>query len=332
MEEHGGNLDQATARFGLPREGWVDLSTGINPTPFPLTPAPDAAWHRLPEADDLEARAAEHYRAGNNAALALPGSQAAISLLPALEPPGYVAIPAPEYAEHARAWQRWGHRVERLTADCIAAGPPRRLPWQTMVLSHPNNPTGTRHSAATLLAWCDALAAEGGQLIVDEAFCDAEPETSLAPSAGRPGLVLLRSLGKFYGLAGARVGFLLGPQALRQRLADLLGPWPVAGPARHAARQALADSAWQDRQRHVLAASSERLDHLLTRAGLAPTGGTALFRWTPCHDARQRQAELARAGIWVRAFDAPAGLRFGLPGPESDWQRLAAALGCPPGD
>ncbi|MBK5944175.1 MAG: threonine-phosphate decarboxylase CobD [Halorhodospira halophila] len=324
--EHGGNLAEATARFGEPPGGWVDLSTGINPTPFPLSAAPAATWHRLPEADGLEAQAAAHYAAGNGAALALPGSQAAISLLPALHSPGNVAIPAPEYAEHARAWQHWGHRVERITAERIAAGPPTPPPWHTLVLSHPNNPSGTRYPAATLLAWCDALAAGGGHLIVDEAFCDAEPETSLAPAVGRPGLILLRSLGKFYGLAGARVGFLLGPEGLRQQLAGVLGPWPLAGPARHAAGQALADEAWQAAQRRALTAATQRLDGLLTAAGLAPAGGTALFRWVPCTAARRYQALLARAGVWVRAFDEPAGLRFGLPGTEAAWQRLAAAL------
>jgi len=329
VPEHGGNLHEATARFGEPEAGWVDLSTGINPTPYPVQAPAATAWHRLPEAGDgLEDVAAAAI--GAPGALALPGSQAAIGLLPALRRPARVAIPAPEYAEHATAWRHWGHAVERLDPAVLAAAPPEPLPWEVVVLSHPNNPTGRRYPAAALRAWRAALAAQGGWLVIDEAFCDAEPATSLAAEAGAEGLLILRSLGKFYGLAGARVGFLLGPAAVRERLAALLGPWPLAGPSRAAARQALRDSAWQRAQRAALAAAAERLDAVLADAGLPASGGTPLFRWVPCRAPREVQAQLARAGVWVRAFDVPAGLRLGLPAGAAAWQRLRRALGVEP--
>ncbi|MFP4147523.1 MAG: threonine-phosphate decarboxylase CobD [Halorhodospira sp.] len=324
MPEHGGNLSEATVRFGEPEGGWIDLSTGINPTPYPVPPPRTLDWQRLPEADELENTAAKAF--GAPAALALPGSQAAISLLPALRPAGRVAIPAPEYAEHAAAWHHWHHRIDRIAPEVIAAGPPDHLPWQALILSHPNNPTGRRYPTAILHAWRAALAAQGGWLVIDEAFCDAEPEHSLATEAGTEGLLILRSLGKFYGLAGARVGFLLAPATVRQRLAALLGPWPIAGPSRAAAQQALRDESWRQRQQAQLRAATQRLEALLATAGLPTAGGTPLFRWVPCRAPRQEQARLARAGIWVRAFDNPSGLRFGLPGDEPTWQRLAKAL------
>ncbi len=326
--EHGGDLQAAERRFGTPAEGWIDLSTGINPDAYPAGAPSAAAWQRLPGSDDgLAELAARAY--GAPAALPVPGSQAAINTLPALRPPGRVAVPAAEYGEHAPAWARWGHTVERIDAATVAAGPPARPGWEVLVLSHPNNPTGRRYPKDVLRAWHQALAARGGWLVLDEAFADATPERSLAGECGPAGLLVLRSLGKFYGLAGARVGFLLGDADARRRLAELLGPWPLAGPAREAAYRALADTAWRRSRRRSLSAAAGRLRALLAAGGLDPAGGTPLFQWVPSAEPRARQAALARAGIWVRAFDAPAGLRLGLPGSEAAWERLARALGQP---
>ena len=165
-----------------------------------------------------------------------------------------------------------------------------------------------------------------GRLIVDEAFLDAEPGDSLVPLAGEPGLVVLRSVGKFFGLAGARVGFVFAEADLLARLADRLGPWAVSGPARAVTAAALADRSWQEAARRRLNADSARLAALLDRHGLAGGGGTALFQWRPTPDAVAIHARLAEQAILTRLFETPAGLRFGLPGPETEWERLAAAL------
>ncbi len=159
---------------------------------------------------------------------------------------------------------------------------------------------------------------------------DAAPEHSLASVAGTPGLVVLRSLGKFFGLAGARVGFVLAWPELLLQIEERLGPWTVAGPARWVAQHALADFAWQETARRDLIAASQRLATLLTCHGLNPAGGTALFQWVPTPAAVAIQAHLARQGIWVRRFDSPSALRFGLPGGEEEWRRLDAALGSLP--
>jgi cobalamin biosynthetic protein CobC len=195
-----------------------------------------------------------------------------------------------------------------------------------LVLSNPNNPTGVWFSRAVLLEWWSRLAKRNGWLVVDEAFMDATPERSLAPTSGLPGLVILRSLGKFFGLAGARVGFALGPDALLQLLRELLGPWTVTGPGRWVATQALNDRHWQRETRQSLPHASARLAGLLSRQGLSVTGGTSLFQWSLYQEAAALKERLAHQGIWVRCFDAPPSLRFGLPGNEAAWRRLADAL------
>ncbi|MEZ5616549.1 MAG: threonine-phosphate decarboxylase CobD [Rhodocyclaceae bacterium] len=313
MLEHGGRLRDAARRWCIPPAEWLDLSTGIAPWPYPVPPLPPEAWQRLPEDDDgLEDAARALY--GAQHLLPLAGSQAAIQALPSLFAPGRVAMPRPMYHEHVAAWHAAGHTF---------------VDWQDeaeyAVLCNPNNPTGQVFSAD-----CLCLRLPGLRLmLVDEAFIDAGPGDSLAAcagSAGRENLIVLRSLGKFFGLAGARVGFALGAPALLDRLARALGPWAVAHPSRRVAQGALADTAWQAAQRQRLAAASARLAALLRAAGLNDPRGTALFQYVETPRAAAWHEALARRGILVRRFAAPAALRFGLPGDEAQWVRLAAAL------
>lgn len=319
MLEHGGRLIAAARRYDIAPADWLDLSTGINPLGWPIPPVPVELWTRLPEEEDgLTETACRAYGAAH--VLPVAGSQAAIQALPALRPPGRVGIPHPTYAEHAQAWRRAGHEVVAWTVDMGVED------LDTLVLAHPNNPTGTRYSPLDLLDWHARLAARGGWLVVDEAFLDATPEASLAPYCTRDGLVVLRSLGKFFGLPGARVGFVLAGEAILMHLREMLGPWTVPGPSRWLARQALSDTVWQDAARAHLAAASERLARRLGRHGLEPNGGTALFQWVRTPRAAEITERLARSGILVRYFDEPSGVRFGLPGREADWQRLTQTL------
>ena len=320
MLEHGGRLRQAARRHGIPLAEWVDLSTGINPHAYPVPLLAPAVWQRLPETDDgLEAAAAAYY--GSSHLLPVAGSQAAIQALPACFAPGRVLTLAPTYAEHPHAWR--GHQLRAVSAEEIAAA---LAEADILLLVQPNNPDGQRFPRARLLAWHAELAARGGCLIVDEAFIDVDPADSLVPLAGLPGLVVLRSVGKFFGLAGARVGFVFAEPALLARLADRLGPWAVSGPARAVTAAALADRPWQADARQRLNADSARLAALLDRHGLAGGGGTALFQWRPTPSAAAIHARLAEQAILTRLFETPAGLRFGLPGPETEWARLEAAL------
>lgn len=328
--EHGGRLLEAAARYGIPWSDWLDLSTGINPDGWPVPPVLGGAWQRLPEdGDGLEAAAAAYY--GTADPLPVAGSQAAIQVLPSLRPPGRVGIQRIGYQEHAAAWRCAGHTLVRLDEDDAGHA------WddlidrvEVLVLIHPNNPTGRRWPVRTLLDWHARLSARGGWLIVDEAFMDATPAQSLALYSERPGLIVLRSLGKFFGLAGARVGFVLARRDARAAIRARLGPWTVSGPARLVARLALADRVWQEATRVRLGRATARLVDLLRRHQLPPSGGTELFQWVCTADAPLIQDALARRGIWVRRFTTPPSLRFGLPGTEEGWCRLARALeeGC----
>ncbi len=320
---HGGRLHAAAVDYGIPVSQWLDLSTGINPAPWPVPPIPASAWARLPETEDGLAQAAQHYY-GATHALPVAGSQAAIQALPALRDRlGRVGVLTPAYAEHAHAWQRCGHHVIALAAQEIDQA---INILDVLVVVNPNNPTGQCFTPAILMHWHAQLAARGGWLVVDEAFMDVTPEASLAWATHRTGLVVLRSLGKFFGLAGARVGFVLAEPTLLGRLHRQLGPWAVAGPARAVALRALHDQTWQVAARVQLAQAAQRLAALLSQHGLATSGGTALFQWIQTPRAPYLHQRLAQHAILTRLFDEPSSIRLGLPGDEPDWARLAAAL------
>lgn len=322
MLEHGGRLMQAARRYGIPASHWLDLSTGINPDGWPVPPIPPRAWQRLPEDDDgLVELAARYY--GAPAPLPVAGSQAAIQALPRLRGPSRVGVLAPGYAEHAHAWRQAGHAVETLPAAGLFAQAGR---FDVIVLIHPNNPGGDRFDREALLRLHASLAARGGWLVVDEAFMDAEPEHSLCGDSDRAGLIVLRSVGKFFGLAGARVGFVCAAPTLLEPLRRLLGPWTVTGPARFVLRQALADGDWHAQARVRLRQRSARLAAVLTAHGLAPTAGCGFFQWRCDARADVLHEALAACGILTRRFQTPASLRFGLPLDEADFARLDAAL------
>ena len=322
MLEHGGRLLRAIRQYGIAREDWLDLSSGIAPWPYPIPVIPQDAWARLPETDDgLEAAACRYY--GARQLLAVAGSQAAIQALPHLRPRGRVGVLSPCYAEHPHAWQRAGHTLIELQQDQVEA---TLDSLDVLVLVNPNNPTGQRVPRERLLHWHARLAARGGWLLVDEAFMDNTPAHSVVDCAERPGLIVLRSFGKFFGLAGVRLGCVAAELLLLQRLADSLGPWTVSGPTRVLAQACFADEAAHKAQIERCAQASQRLATLLQHNGLAPSGGCDLFQYVRSERASHLYDFLARRGILVRLFEQPAAVRLGLPAGEADEQRLAQAL------
>jgi cobalamin biosynthetic protein CobC len=323
---HGGDLNAARRRFPGAFEPFIDLSTGINPHSYPLPQMPHGAFARLPEPAALERLAATAARAygasGPDLVAAAPGTQILLPSVFALVPAGRAAVLGPTYAEHARVASLVGHQTTEVTEfDGL---------WDAdlAIVVNPNNPDGRITSKDALLALADEKRRRGGMLVVDEAFGDVGPaDLSMGPEVARGHIVVLRSFGKFYGLAGLRLGFALAAPELAARLRATLGPWAVSGPAIAVGQVALSDADWPEAMRDTLARDAARLDRMLAGAKLEIVGGTSLFRLarTPAADALFDH--LGQAGILVRRFaEAPTWLRFGLPGIEEDWQRLAAAL------
>jgi cobalamin biosynthetic protein CobC len=326
--KHGGDLTEAMARYGGSPQMWLDLSTGVNPWPWPI-PAdlPGALWQRLPSRADEEiliAAAREAYAVPAGAeVVAASGTQSLIQWLPQLAIDGSVAIIEPTYNEHAAAWRIGGHEV-------IARADLNELPdtVRHAVVVNPNNPDGRVMSRAVLVRVAEQLRERGGWLVVDEAFADIEPEISVVELCADLPVVVLRSFGKFYGLAGLRLGFAVAPPDIARRIARALGPWPCSGPALTIGAAALRDRAWADRARVAIQTQARKLDAVLTDAGFTIAGGTGLFRLVRRADASQVHTTLAGQHIWCRRFDwADDLLRFGLPAGDRELQRLAAALG-----
>jgi cobalamin biosynthetic protein CobC len=322
---HGGNLDAARKRFPGAPEPWIDLSTGINPVPFPIPELPKETWSRLPihsEEQALLAAAAMRYRVSNSEMIvAAPGTQALIQLLPRLLPKSHVEILGPTYEEHEACWTRQGHRVS-LVSDLE-----RSVRADVVIVVNPNNPTGRVIPVSALRAVATALAKKNGLLIVDEAFIDVLPEAASMASDLPPATIVLRSFGKIYGLAGLRLGFAIAEASRAKHIRSEIGPWAVSGPALSIGRAALLDGHWLAETIIRLESDRKRLDTMLEAAGFAVLGGTPLFRLARHCEAIKIVERLGRHGIHVRVFPSePLRLRFGLPGDERAWDRLSAAL------
>ena len=322
MLEHGGRLRKAALEYGIAEADWLDLSTGLAPWPFPVPDIPLRAWARLPENDDgLEQAACDYYAAAQ--VLPVAGSQMAIQLLPRLRRAGKVGVLSPCYAEHAEAWRRNGYIVREVLEQEVDFFIDN---LDVLVVVNPNNPTGLSLTPNRLLDWHARLAQRGGWLVVDEAFMDNTPQLSVASYAHQVGLIVLRSFGKFFGLAGVRLGFVLAERRLLKLLAEQVGPWAVSGPTRVLGQACLLDTQGQVKQRLRTQAASERLALLLEQYGLQPQGGCALFQWLMTEHAETLHVFMARRGILLRLFTHNSSLRFGLPAEEADWTRLASAL------
>ncbi|HDZ74429.1 MAG TPA: threonine-phosphate decarboxylase [Aurantimonas coralicida] len=323
---HGGALDTAIARHGGRREDWLDLSTGINPVPAELPDFPPEAFSRLPESS-LERAALDAARRAYGAPadagiVAAPGSQALISLLPFLIPPTEVAIVEPTYAEHRRAFVAAGHEVAGIDR------PDEIVDTVTVaVVVNPNNPDGRVFSRAELFELHERLVARGGLLVVDEAFMDVTPEMSLASQAGRPGLLIHRSFGKFFGLAGLRLGFALTTPDLAGRLSERLGPWAVSGPALVCAEALLGNDAAIRATRQRIRRQAEMLFEAVLDRRTPLVGRTALFATIRHERAGALFEALCRRSILTRPFaKRPDWLRIGNPAGPDDAARLRAAL------
>lgn len=308
VRDHGGGIDAAVAQYGGTRDGWLDLSTGINPVPYPVGEISADAWNALPDKNAQNAltdAARQFWNVPDSAdILAAPGASSLIARIPALAPAGTVRIPAPTYNEHAAAFRASGWTVSDTGTDAL-------------VVVHPNNPDGRVHHPADMTA---------PLTIIDESFCDICPAASMIQLAAQPNVLVLKSFGKFWGLAGARLGFLIGQPELIARMRDMIGPWAVSGPALTIGTRALTDIAWANQTRLRLSADANRMDEMVEPLGARAVGGTPLFRLYEVDDAAAWQDKLAQGHVWSRIFPySKTWIRLGLPAPDR-WDQFEAAL------
>ncbi|MEO0464417.1 MAG: threonine-phosphate decarboxylase CobD [Pseudomonadota bacterium] len=324
LQGHGGQIDAMAAAFPDAPLPWIDLSTGINPFPYPLPPLPNEAWTRLPtsaDRDECEGAMAAAFGCESTYCRAVSGTELVIRQLPAVLGAKRVVLRGRSYADHAESWGTAGASVKAVNdpLDHLSNA-------DIVVLVNPNNPDGMRWPVEKVEAARSKLANRGGWLIVDEAYADLDPAQSMSPMAGRKGLIVLRSFGKFFGLAGVRLGAVLGPSEILSQLADRLGGWDVSGPALSLGANAYADLYWQNATRLKLSAARGELSRLLAKARIEEMGGTDLFCFVRVTDAKEVWEALAHKGIAVRRFhDDNRHLRIGLPNSEA-MIRLSDAL------
>tara|TARA_R110002096_G_scaffold51390_1_gene134322 strand:+ start:17497 stop:18447 length:951 start_codon:yes stop_codon:yes gene_type:complete len=309
--DHGGGLDAAIAKYGGARCDWLDLSTGINPIPYPLPEIPDHFWYTLPDSGaqaDLLNAARNFWNVPQSAdIIATSGVSQLIALLPTLLPAGRVEIIGPTYNEHAAAFRANGWDVGETGS--------------VRVVVHPNNPDGRTHDITISDVQKSALT------IIDESFCDIIPSQTLIALAKQPNVIILKGLGKFWGLAGMRLGFAIASPNLIQRIIDVVGPWAISGPAQYIGRAALMDTTWVTDTRERLAVDARRLDTLMSQHAAKPLGGTDLFRLYYVNNASNYQRKLAEKMVWSRCFPySKTWLRLGLPGTHEHWNQLIDAL------
>lgn len=254
---HGGDIGTASKCFGVPREKWIDLSTGISPLHYPAVDISIEYLIRMPYQQDSFRSAVRGYY-GQHDFLATNGSQQTIASLPKCLKNLPIVLPDIGYQEHAEAWRQHGAELvyypsqnaddaKKVIEKWLASGDEFHL-----LVINPNNPTCITFSPETLKYWSSQLAGDAA-LIVDEAFADLCPEQSVLGANFEANMVVLRSFGKFFGLPGLRLGFVFADQSLLYEIKAYIGVWDVSGPAQEIATRAFLDTQWQAdaRQRYL---------------------------------------------------------------------------------
>ena len=331
--EHGGNKNQAATVYGIQPAEMIDLSTGISPRAYPLDLSQLALSDliELPQANDarnLEKVMRDAWQVPDSASIALaPGSGAIISLISHLYQRNnrLVYCPAPVYSEHQIAWQRAGFELISYPAGTIPQINPEKT--AAVIAVQPGNPMGHCADAEDWVELMQIAAAHNIMLVIDEAFIDLMPEKSLVPHLGQKGVVVIKSLGKFYGLAGVRLGAAIGHHDDIAALEALMGPWAVSTTALRFGAQAISDHGWADDQREWLTARMAFLQDGLTQRGITIIGGTDLYCLIEVDDAQRLQDGLARQGFWTRIFEYnPRWMRLGLAQDDATMARFLSAL------
>ncbi len=307
---HGGALDDAIAQYGGEADDWLDLSTGINPYAYPITNISDLSWTQLPQRlaiDNLIKAAQIAYNCEGRELIVANGTQIFIENLPRILAKSSIAIVSPTYEEHSHNWKKCGHEVfciENLDEASKA---------EHLLIVNPNNPTGKLYTPEQLY---QCAKRQKGMLIIDEAFMDITPEMSMA-AAKLDNLIILRSFGKFFGLGGARIGFMLANPMLLNKMQSYIALWAVSGASIDVATQALSDLIWQTNMRKKLKSDMQNMQDVLIENKFKIIGSTHLFCLVFTPHAHKYFDKLANKHILVRKFSQnPTILRFGLATPK----------------
>lgn len=333
FNQHGGDLSGIRKRYPQVRN-WQDISTGINPNAYPLPQLPEHIWHNLPDHDviaSLCGSASSYYGVAKECITPAPGTQSLIQHIPTLrllqKGASKVQIASPTYNEHATCWKRVGHTVYLVEIPSDSA--------DVVVITSPNNPDGKVWTIIELEAYAKTLKKRDGWLIIDEAYMDVTPEQSFCEQLQyHNNVIILRSFGKFFGMAGMRLGFALAHPALTHAITDILGPWAISHMACVVGARALRDDLWITRNRENLQQLAQARDALLERLGLNVIGTHPLYCLIEADDVQAVFNALAQHGFYARMFDdKPNWLRIGavskpyLPQLEAalkSWHRHAA--------
>ena len=315
---HGGDIDLAIKKYGGEREDWIDLSTGINGTSYPWQQSIKFELRNLPSNKllvNLERAASAAYKvAENTETAAVSGAQQIISLLPiCLKSYNSVAILGPTYNEYEKAFKSSGIKaqtvseVSKLSSSDIA------------IIVNPNNPTGKVIAEEIL----DDLSKKVRILIIDESF----KTFSSRRIQKFENVIQINSLGKFFGLAGVRLGFVSGPSDFIKSVRRMLGPWPISSIAAEIGTIALNDNTWISEMEKILLEGSNVLHKACSTKNWKLVGKTNLFHTYATSSSLEVEKQFAAHYIWIRTFDySETWVRLGIPTSKYEWTRVRQAL------
>ncbi len=338
VPKHGGNLGDAIGQYNIAREQWLDLSTGVSPWAWPIPKLAEHVWTDLPPStNELLISASNYYRCEREHIIASPGSQLIARLIPQQIETSNVAIPVLGYQEHRHSWELAGHTIHfyQSTSELNTLIDSKKV--EHAVVINPNNPTGELITAVNI----DRIAKKlSGLLIVDEAFMDIHeynqiqtnesnesdttPDSTIESAIAHPhdNQIVLRSVGKFFGLAGLRVGFAVGKHPIIKTLEAILEPWSLNHASQLIATKMLNDTVWQQSQALKIKSESKHFEniirgfsHITLNNFHISNGGLFITLFANKKSLQQTHRLLAEYGIWTRLHnpdDQQAWLRFSL--------------------
>ena len=309
---HGGNVYRAARELGLNGSGVLDFSASINPLGMP-----PAARHAIkawvgdvlhyPDTQSTRLKEAISECYGLDPAGVIPGngSTELIYLIPRALQPKKVVIASPTFSEYERACRLSGAKVEHFPLLPKEFLPEPDAFMRAMknadmaFFCNPGNPSGAVLPRQGVLTLASLAKKNNCVLVVDEAFMDFCPEHSVLGEQGDH-LVVLRSLTKFYALAGLRVGFSHMPKMLMSRIMRYKEPWSVNVLAERAALAVLAETGFVRRSRDYVRRERGLLETKLEALGFVVFPSEANYLLIETSKAVQLVKGLYKRGILVR--------------------------------